>query len=90
MIDYPAVEAALKAAPWTFAKTMPYIPHEYPRLKQWPDKELWFEVVRYIWANGYKEKFGRRWYTYLNAGGYKHWTMDPTVESTDLINRAKL
>jgi len=26
----------------------------------------------------------------LYAGDYKYWVMDPTIEATDLINRARL
>lgn len=27
--------------------------------------------------------------TYFNVDGYRYWVMDPTIEGTTLINRAK-
>jgi hypothetical protein len=31
---------------------------------------------------------GGRTYRYLKVGDYQYWTMDETLEETDLINRA--
>ena len=44
-----------------------------------------------MWENSKKEhwKWGK-YYFYYRANGYKYWVMDKTVETTDLINRAKI
>lgn len=73
-----------------FAKTMPKIPHEYTLKEDWEDDELFEDVVRYIRDNGVKEKFYRKEFTYLYLGNYKYWTMGNPIETTILINRARV
>ncbi len=80
----------LHDAPFRFAKTMPNIPHEYTRRKDWPSESSFEWVVRFIRENGVQEKFGRKTFTYLYANGFKYWTMGSPVDRTILINRAKV
>lgn len=80
----------LNNAPFRFAKTMPNIPHEYTRRREWKDDAAFEWVVRFIRENGVQEKFGRKTFTYLYANGFKYWTMGNPVEQTILINRAKV
>jgi hypothetical protein len=76
---------------WIFAKTYAkFAPHEYTLLKQTHSSNTFLEFARFIERHGYKEKFGKREYTYVNIDGWKYWTMDPTPEQTDLINRARI
>jgi hypothetical protein len=76
---------------WIFAKTMATTPHEYTLRKKAPDREAKFEaVVMFIREAGYRQKFGRTWYKYLDLDGYQYWTMGAAVEKTILINRALL
>ncbi len=78
----------MEGAKFQVAKTMPKNPHSYSLLKTWSNKELWFDVVLFISINASIEVFGGREYeVYYANNGYKYWTMDPTLETTDLINR---
>jgi hypothetical protein len=74
---------------WTFAKTMPQIPHEYTLRKNWNSEKEFVALVLYIREVGRQEKFGRTTYTYLYLDGYKYWTMGAHIDITTLINRAK-
>jgi hypothetical protein len=89
MPDSP--EQFIDAAGWVFAETMLQIPHEYTRRGlptagvepppvEWHD---WFAA--YIREHGYRAKFGRRWYTYLELGEWKYWPY-----GRDVINRERL
>ncbi len=71
---------------FTFAKSMPKIPHWYTLEKHWEDKGLYRQVVNYINANGYQKKFYNQVYTYLNIGEYKYWAMRIT-DGSGIINR---
>lgn len=52
------------------------------------------ELARRIFEKGRDEQWGtgeyERTVRYYYAGDYKYWSMDPTIESTDLINRARI
>ena len=78
----------LEKVKWTFAKSMPTIPHEYTLRKNMPD-ELFVDMVVAIRALGVVEYFWKKPYTYFYANGYKYWTMGNPLEDTTLINRAK-
>ena len=88
------VDKTLEELSWVFAKTYTDAPHHYTRIKDIKTidhKQKWFKVVRFLWNNSQKEhwKFGK-YYNYYRANGYKYWVMDKTIETTDLINRAKI
>ena len=81
---------------WQFATTMPEWPHWYV-LKDWcPEWEAAFvELVRRIFDLGRDEPWGagtpdERTVRYYYLGEYKYWVMDPSIEETDLINRARI
>lgn len=88
------VETFIATVTWRFAKTMPQWPHWYV-MKAWnPGREAEFmELVRRVFEEGRDEQWGtgehERTVRYYYAGGYKYWVMDPTIEATDLINRAR-
>jgi hypothetical protein len=75
---------------WKYAKSMPQMPHWYTLRACAPDESEFERFVLHIRAVGYKEKFGRTWYTYLNVGEWKFWTMGSPLDQTVLINRAKI
>ena len=81
--------AFVARAPWRFAKTMSHIPHEYTVRGQTPDDEF-NEFVLLIRQVGYKRRFGKTTYTYLNIDGRRYWTMGAPLEATTIINRALL
>ena len=71
---------------WTFAKTMPEIPHEYvvrDRLSA-EDKKVFDAFDDHVESAGYTAVFYEREYTYLDVSGYKYWVMG------NILNRAKL
>jgi hypothetical protein len=89
------VLAFIAAANWRYAKTMPRWPHWYV-MKDWNPSHAhaFTELVRLVFEHGRDEPWGTGDYVrtvrYYHAGDYKYWVMDPTIESTDLINRARL
>ena len=95
MSDTDPVAAFVSEVTWRFAKTMPLWPHWYV-MEQWnPDREAEFaELVRRIFEEGRDEEWGsgtyRRTVRYYYLDGYKYWAMDPTIDETDLVNRARL
>jgi hypothetical protein len=82
-------ESFVARAPWRFAKSMSEIPHEYTVRGQTPDDEF-NEFVLMIRRVGYKRRFGKTTYTYLNIGGHRYWTMGAPLGETTIINRALL
>jgi hypothetical protein len=71
---------------WTFAKTMPEIPHEYivrDRLSA-NDKKIFDDFSDYIQTDGYPATFGSNSYIYLIIGQHKYWVIE------NILNRAKI
>lgn len=79
----------LERHPYRFAKSMPYMPHWYTLRKEW-DSDLFSKTVIQQRELGYDKVWGGRSYRYFNANGYQYWTMGASVETTILINRAKI
>ena len=75
---------------WTFAKTMPEIPHWYTLRRKATSSEDFSAFVQEIRFRGVVRLFGRRPFTYLDFDGWTYWTMGEPVENTTLINRAQL
>jgi len=74
---------------WTFAKTMPYNPHEWMLKKDSRDKDEFVRVVEWMQKNGEPVWFYKRIYKCLFIAGYRYWTMGDLPGDTTLINRAK-
>lgn len=75
---------------WTFAKTMPFAPHEYIVKEKCPLTTNEFEYfVNMQREHGMKERWGKYNNPYLYIDGYKYWTMGAPLEETTVINRAK-
>ena len=100
-LTYERVCELLLARDWRFAKTKADTPHWYTRRKEWPDEQLFQQVVEYIRCHGYDVLWPmprRPWsrlYTYLDVIDpdgtvWGCWSMgwDPGV--TILINRARM
>ena len=75
---------------WTFAKTMPEIPHWYTLRRKATSSGDFSAFVQEIRFRGAQRPFGRRMFTYLDFDGWTYWTMGEPVEETTLINRARL
>lgn len=70
---------------WTFAKTMPKIPHEYIVTNDYPEKvDAINTLITEIEKNGYTKSFYNKEYKYLEINGYKYWVIE------NIINRAKI
>lgn len=80
----------IAASSWAVAKTMPRIPHSYTLRRDAPSDENFVAMVEVIRSHGYDERFFTRSYRYLDLDGWQYWTMGTDVESTTLINRARL
>ena len=80
------VESFLDCIAWTFAKTMPEIPHEYVvRGDLSTNGKVTFDALnRYIKKRGCSGSFGSRSYKYLNLGRYKYWIIE------NILNREKI
>tara|TARA_R100001015_G_C4618000_1_gene174403 strand:- start:1274 stop:1813 length:540 start_codon:yes stop_codon:yes gene_type:complete len=87
------IQKNLLSNKWTFAKTMPQIPHWYTHIRDWVSKDKFAEAVDLINENGVSEKFGSKYYKYYYIDDHKYWTMEkkdvPSHEHI-LINRAKI
>ena len=75
---------------WTFAKTMPQMPHEYSLRKKWKDEQDFIKAVLFIREHGYEKRFGSKTYRYYDIEGMCYWTMGNPIDKTILINRAKI
>lgn len=76
---------------WTFAKTMPFAPHEYIVRGKCPLTDEEFEYfVDMQREHGVKERWGSYNFPYLYIDDYKYWTMGAPIEETIIINRAKV
>ncbi|MDI9434517.1 MAG: hypothetical protein QM396_00745 [Euryarchaeota archaeon] len=79
----------IKSVHWKNARSYAkYAPHEYT-VREWnPDLDSEFVFfVEFIREHGYKEKFGSRYYTYLDIADFKYWTMGSPIPETVVINR---
>ena len=75
---------------WTFAKSMPFAPHEYIVKEKCPLTTDEFEYfVNMQREHGVKERWGKYNNPYLYIDDYKYWTMGAPIEETTVINRAK-
>ena len=76
---------------WTFAKTMPWCPHEYIVRGKCPlseDEFIYF--INMQRSYGKVERWGKYITPYLYIDDYKYWTMGAPVEETIVMNRAKV
>lgn len=74
-------------AQFKFAKTMPHNPHYYTVGNTWKDRDHFDFCSAFINKYGYKELFGRTYYTMFNLNGYKYWAMGYEGQKPILINR---
>ena len=76
---------------WKFARTMADMPHSYVVRKKCRSDHEFENFVMYVRKHGYKQKFGRVYYTYLDwpVGGVVHsyWSMGAPLPITIIINR---
>ena len=77
-LDLDRIREMIARCQWTFAKTMPWAPHEYIVRGKCPLSEDEFL------------HWGKYYHPYLYVDGYKYWTMGAPVDETIVMNRAKV
>ena len=89
-LNYDKLREMIARCKWTFAKTMPFAPHEYIVRDNCPltDEEFVYFVDMQR-RFGVKERWGKYNNPYLYIDDYKYWTMGDPIEVTTVINRAK-
>ena len=91
MMDHSEFAQTVDRQSWRFAKTAKRNPHWYVVDKNWRDgRENFEEAVSFIRQHGLIEMFWRRPYTVYRVHGFKYWTMGDPMETTILINRARI
>lgn len=90
-IDYHKLHEMIARCKWTFAKSMPFAPHEYIVKDKCPlSKEEFEYFVTMQRQFGIKERWGKYNNSYLYIDDYKYWTMGAPLEQTTVINRARV
>lgn len=80
----------VKSLEWTFAKTMPQIPHEYIVRGKTADEDTYVAMYNAIDSRGEPGDWNGTQYKYLHPGdGYKYWKMTDTIQESTIINRDK-
>lgn len=88
---YKRIREMIARCEWTFAKTMPWCPHEYiVRDKCTLSDEEFVYFVNMQREYGVKEHWGKYYFPYLYIDDYKYWTMGAPIDETIIINRAKV
>lgn len=91
IIDYEILREMIARCKWTFAKTMPFAPHEYIVKERCPLTTGEFEYfVNIQREHGVQERWGKYNNHYIYIDDYKYWTMGAPIEETTVINRAKV
>ena len=89
--DIEKLREMIARCEWTFAKTMPWCPHEYiVRGKCSLLEEEFLYFIDMQRGYGKVERWGKYITPYLYIDDYKYWTMGAPVEDTIVMNRAKI
>lgn len=75
---------------WIYAKTMPKTPHEYVLKWKAANAQQWFQFVMTIRRFGYDQKYNTMMIRYYDLGEHKYWTMGEFLETTWVLNRARI
>jgi hypothetical protein len=81
------VRAFVESTPWRFARTYATTwPHEYV-VQNAENAAMVLALARHIFEHGTDGRFYAQVRKYHHEGGKVYWSMDPTPETTNLINR---
>ena len=90
-LDISKLRSMISRCQQTFAKTMPWCPHEYfVRGKCALTEKEFIYFVNMQRNYGQVEHWGKYLHPYLYIDNYKYWTMGDPVDKTIIINRAKV
>ena len=81
------IRTFIDAHEWTFAKTMPQIPHWYTLKRKAKSEEDFAAFVQEMRFRGFARQFGSKSFTYLDLDGWTYWTMGAPIEETILIQQ---
>ena len=84
------MQAFIEGHTWTFAKSMPKVPHFYVVREKCRTDDEFVEAVKYIRKYGVPRPFFRKTYIYFDLDGWSYWTMGNSLEITKIINRAEI
>jgi len=84
VVDEVELRGRLEALEWT--ETDYISPHEYVLRSEAPELYDLIDLLKR--SEGYREKFGGRFWWYFDVGGYKYWTVDDGVACA--LNRVAL
>ena len=90
-LNYDKLREMIARCEWTFAKSMPFAPHEYIVRDKCPLTEE--EFVYFVDMQrrfGVNEHWGKYYNPYLYIDDYKYWTMGAPIKETTVMNRAKV
>jgi hypothetical protein len=86
------IESFISGNAWTTAKRYPNAPHQYVARRSCRCEAEYVRFILHIRAVGYRQRFGRAYYTYFDwpVGGviYQFWTMGVPIAREYVINRA--
>ena len=90
-LDIDRLREMIARCRWTFAKTMPWCPHEYIVRDKCPlTEEEFLYFIDMQRRFGTPERWGRYNHPYLYIDDHKYWTMGAPYEETTVINRAEV
>ena len=90
-LNYEKLREMIARCHWTFAKTMPWAPHEYIVRGKCPlTEEEFLYFIDMQRRFGVEERWGKNVLPYLYIDDYKYWTMEAPYEKTIFINRASM
>ena len=85
------INSFIAGHPWRFARTMASMPHSYVVKEKCRSAGEFERFVMHIRKHGYKQRFGRAMYTYLDwpVDGVIHqfWSMGSPLPITIILNR---
>lgn len=84
--------AFIESVTWTFASSMPWIPHWYI-VKRNVDRGLFDELARHIHTEGRLGRWGREyvnWYLHFPGHPFYYWTMHGQLHEIFIINRGRV
>lgn len=85
------VTAIFEASEWTYAKTMPWVPHYYVVRDKWEHDVPFTDVVQFIYNNGVPMRWGKKKpKPYLDIGEWRYFSMGWPADETTVINREKI
>lgn len=71
------------------AESMANIPHAYI-VKNNTNRLIFEEFAIFIRIYGHPERFWNKEFIYYNLEGFKYWTMGDPIETTIILNRARV